>query len=147
MYLPNFNALMHYENNKIISRYYKDYPDAKMQAEDALNELMKFIWLCIKHKSEKKNNPNNESLNFSCIIHSEMCDIDNMWHTFLLFTKDYLEFCNKYLDGIFFHHDPIIDTNDHLLDENYEQELTLYLSYIYDNLGEDTLIKWFRQHL
>lgn len=134
---------MCYNNNKVISRYYQDYPIAKMQANEALTELMKFVWLCFKHKSEKNNNPHNESLNFSCLIHPEMVDIDNMWHTFLLFTKDYHAFCNEYLDGNFFHHEPIINTNNSLLDENYEQELTLYLSYIYDNLGEDTLIKWF----
>lgn len=74
-----------------------------------------------------------------------MCDIDNMWHTFLLFTKDYHEFCSNYLGGVFFHHEPIVDMNDNHLDERYEQELTLYLSYIYDNLGEDTLMRWFEQ--
>lgn len=73
-----------------------------------------------------------------------MSDMDNMWHTFLLFTKDYYEFCSNHLGGVFFHHEPIIN-NDNTLDENYEQELTLYLSYIYDNLGEDTLMKWFGQ--
>ncbi|MFC3909139.1 hypothetical protein ACFORL_08630 [Legionella dresdenensis] len=118
-----------------------------MQAEDALAELMKFVWLCFKHKFEINNNPDNKSLNFSCVMHSEMVDIDNMWHTFLLFTRDYHDFCNEYLNGNFFHHDPITDTNDSRFDENYEQELTLYLSYIYDSLGEDTLIKWFGQYL
>ncbi|CAM3030912.1 Uncharacterized conserved protein [Legionella steigerwaltii] len=143
MYLPDLNQLVHYKNDKIISRYDKDYPSATMQAEDALEELMKFIWLCMKQKSEKYSNPGNDFLNFSCVIHPEMVDIDNMWHTFLLFTKDYHAFCSEYLGGIFFHHEPIINENDHVSDENYEQELTLYLSYIYDNLGEDTLRKWF----
>lgn len=54
MYCPNLIELMHYKNNKIIYRYNKDYPNAKMHAEDALRELMKFIWLCLKHKSDKK---------------------------------------------------------------------------------------------
>ena len=143
MQTPNLNKLMNYQNEKIFSRYYLDYPYTELQAEEALKELMKFIWLSIKHRSEKMLRPNNNLLNFSCTIHSEMSDIDNMWHTFLLFTKDYHEFCNAYLDGVFFHHEPIISVDGMVLDENYEQELTLYLSYIYDNLGEDTLIKWF----
>ncbi|HHF7375673.1 glycine-rich domain-containing protein [Legionella bozemanae] len=145
MYCPNLNELIHYKNNKIISRYNKDYPHAIMHAEDALRELMKFIWLCLKHKSDKKNNPENELLNFTCTIHPEMRDIDSMWHTFLLFTRDYHEFCSNYLGGLFFHHEPIVDMNDNHLDECYEHELTLYLSYIYDNLGENTLMKWFGQ--
>ncbi|KTC76040.1 hypothetical protein Lbir_0109 [Legionella birminghamensis] len=143
MYLPDLNDLKCYKNARIISRYNTDYPDAKMQAEEALSELMKFIWLCMKHKSDKKANPNNDSLNFSCLIHSEMAEIDNMWHTFLLFTKDYQHFCQTYLGGIFFHHEPVADTENNTPNDDYEQELTRYLSYIYDNLGEETVLKWF----
>lgn len=143
----DLSKLMSYKNNKIISRYNKDYPDANMQAEEALKELMKFIWLCQKHKVEKSRRPNDSSLHFSCAIHSEMRDIDNMWHTFLLFTRDYHDFCNYYLEGVFFHHEPIINSDEQVSDKHYEEEFTLYLSYIYDNLGEDTLIKWFHyQH-
>lgn len=124
----------------IIFRFQQDYPNAHMQAEEALSELMKFIWLCHKHRADKKRRPKDKSLHFSCVLHSEMADIDNMWHTFLLFTKDYYQFCNDYLDGVFFHHEPILNT---VSDEKYEHELTLYLSYIYDHLGEETLLKWF----
>lgn len=135
---------MHYKNSHIISRYNKDYPHAAMQAEDALSELMKFIWLCLKHKAEKQLNPSDESLYFSCVIHPEMDDLDKMWHTFLLYTKDYHAFCRDYLGGIFFHHEPLDNSDDDELDE---QELTLYLSYIYDNLGENTLITWFSKRM
>ncbi|WP_115707220.1 hypothetical protein [Legionella sainthelensi] len=145
MNLPNLNKLMRYKNDKIISRYSKDYPNAKMHAEEALKELMKFVWLCHKYRVDKKTHANDNSLNFSCVIHSEMSDIDNMWHTFLLFTRDYHDFCNHYLDGVFFHHEPLIDSNKNVFDKNDEEELTLYLSYIYDNLGESTLIKWFNE--
>jgi hypothetical protein len=65
-----------------------------------------------------------------------------MWHTFLLFTKDYLNFCNNYLDGEFFHHVPLSEPIEDLDINNYELELSRYLSYIYDRLGEETLIKW-----
>lgn len=139
----DLNKLINYRNNKIISRYAKDFPAARMKAEEALKEFMKFVWLCYKHKAEKKLRSNDSSLNFSCLIHSEMRDIDNMWHTFLLFTKDYQDFCKHFLDGVFFHHEPVISADDNMLDENYEHELTLYLSFIYDHLGEDTLLKWF----
>ncbi|MCE3045925.1 hypothetical protein [Legionella sp. 16cNR16C] len=144
MRMPELNVLINYKNNKIISRYTRDYPEAVLQAEDALKELMKYIWLCLKHKAEKQMNPNNDLLNFSCVIHSEMSDIDNMWHTFLLFTKDYQHFCNEYLNGDFFHHEPII-AEENISSDNYERELSDYLSYIYDNLGEETLLKWFKQ--
>ncbi len=142
MNVPNLHNLMSYTNSKLIFRYNKDYPQAKLSAEEALNELMKFIWLCRLHHQDKQIHPQNEALNFSCVIHEEMINIDQMWHSFLLYTRDYQQFCSNYLQGYFFHHDPMEETKE-LSNEFYEQELELYLSYIHDNLGEDTLTKWF----
>ncbi|MFA6065649.1 MAG: hypothetical protein WC707_00525 [Candidatus Babeliaceae bacterium] len=34
--------------------------------------------------------------------------VDNLWHTFILFTHEYAEFCNKYF-GHFIHHMPKTD--------------------------------------
>lgn len=137
----NLYEILNYKNNKVISRYQIDFPGSKLKPEEAFIELMKYILLCHIHAKDKASSPENESLQFSCVMHSEMSDIDNMWHTFLLFTKDYQEFCQNYL-GSFFHHEPLSDENS-LLNDNYEMELVRYLSYISDKFGEETLIKWF----
>lgn len=144
MFCPDLSELILYKNSKIIYRYDQDYPKAAIRGEEALTELMKYIWLCSKHKVDKWSNPENAQLHFLCAIHPEMKDIDNMWHTFLIFTQEYHRFCDNYLGGIFFHHEPLVD-QENTSNENYEDELTLYLSYIYDNLGEATLLKWFGQ--
>ncbi|MBL7481529.1 hypothetical protein IZU94_16325 [Legionella sp. 27fs60] len=140
--IPDLNNLLNYKNDRLIARYNRDFPQSKMDADDALTELMKFIWLCHKHQSDRTDYPHQSSYNFNCVIHAEMDDIDNMWHTFLLFTRDYHRFCQDYLDGSFFHHEPM-DNQDDVILEDYELELSRYLSYIYDHLGESTLIKWF----
>lgn len=139
----DLHNLLKYKNEKVISRYQSEYPNSMMSGEDALVELLKYIWLCHKHSLDKKLYPKNNNLNFNCVIHMEMGDIDNMWHTFLLFTRDYQEFCNGYLNGVFFHHDPLPVGNNSLSNKSYEKELSKYLSYICENLGEDTLLKWF----
>lgn len=139
----NLQNLLKYKNEKVISRYQIEYPHSIMSGEEALVELLKYIWLCHKHSLDKKLYPKNNSLNFDCVIHIEMEDIDNMWHTFLLFTRDYHEFCNTYLNGVFFHHDPISAGENNISKKTYEKELNNYLSYICENLGENTLIKWF----
>jgi len=141
---PDLKDLLDYRNHKIITRYNMDYPTAAMQAEEALHELMKFIWLCHKHKADKLLYPDDKNLDFSCVIHAEMADIDKMWHTFLLFTRDYHEFCDTCLNGNFFHHDPLIGENTPVSEEDYALELTRYLTYIHDHLGSETLIKWFQ---
>lgn len=137
----NVYKILDYKNQKVISRYQIDFPSSKLQPEEAFSELMKYIFLCHIHLDDKESNPENESLQFSCVMHTEMSDIDNMWHTFLLFTKDYQEFCQNYL-GNFFHHEPLSEANS-LLPDNYEMELVRYLSYINNKFGEATLIKWF----
>ena len=102
------------------------------------------MWLCLKHYTDRTNNPDDKSLWFACTIHPEMEAIDDMWHTFLLFTEDYQKFCQYYLDGNFFHHVPLSDTEQKISKRKYQMELSRYLSYIYDHLGEETLMVWFK---
>ena len=141
----NTKEVFNYTNQHVLNRYKKDYPHNRLSAEDALAELTKYFWLCYQHRQAKKNNPDDLSLNFVCAMHEDMMEIDDMWHTFLLFTHDYHEFCQHYF-GEYLHHVPTTEKNKPTVAE-YERELTCYFSYIYDNLGEATLKKWFAKTL
>ena len=133
--LPELKTLLAYKNEAVVQRYTKEFPHASLSAEVAFEELMKFMWLSLKAQADRKN--------FTCAMHEEMFDIDNMWHCFVLFTRDYQYFCETYL-GKFFHHNPLTEDEKELSDEEYENELTEYLNYIHDNLGENTLKTWFQ---
>ncbi|MFC3909298.1 hypothetical protein ACFORL_09470 [Legionella dresdenensis] len=138
------DELLTYSNTKVTNRYTQDYPNNTLSPESALAELLKFFWLSEKHKNEQFNVPDNPALNFVCSIHPEMKEIDDLWHTFLLFTQDYMDFCDQYFKH-YIHHVPL-DKEKNLAamdEESYITELQNYLSYIYDNLGEDTVVKWF----
>lgn len=137
--------LLQYKNDHVMARYQSDYPGAQLRPEEAFAEWLKFVWLCHDHANALNQRPNDESLKFDCVIHVEMIDIDNMWHTFLLFTLDYHDFCTRYLNGQFFHHLPLTAKAEAISAEKYKSDLSNYLSYIYDRLGEATLIKWFGQ--
>ena len=104
------------------THYKSDHPDNRLDAEETLEELMKFFWLTQKHKIDKELFPENEELNFICGIHSEMKEIDDMWHIFLLFTKDYMTFSKKYL-GEFFHHSPT-DENARVTIDDFELDFS-----------------------
>jgi len=139
--LPGLPALYEYKNIHVLERYAKDYPDNVLTPEKAFKELMNFFWLSLKHEADKLNYPQNNELDFICGIHSEMKEVDDMWHTFLLFTKDYISFCKTYL-GRYFHHSP--NTGKEQLTENeFRLDFTRFLSYVYDNLGEESLKTWF----
>ncbi len=141
--LPELNDILAYKNADILARFEIDYPQAKLSAQDAFEELKKYIWLCLKHRADKLNEPENALLNFSCVMHHEMVEIDYMWHTFILFTQEYHDFCNNILKSGYFHHQPNVNMQAPAPSEDYAEELERYLSYIYDNLGEETLTKWF----
>jgi hypothetical protein len=70
-----------------------------------------------------------------------MNEIDDMWHTFLLFTKDYMSFCKDYFDE-YIHHIPNTE-EESMKEDQFKDNLTRYLSFIYDTLGEETVINWF----
>lgn len=139
----SLQELLKYKNSHLVKRYKQDYPHNQLSAEEALIELLKYFWLCEKHAQGKNNFPTDESFNFTCAMHFEMKEIDDMWHTFLLFTQDYFAFCDKYF-GKFLHHVPNVDKGSQDI-KREEIELTRYLSYIYDHLGEETLKKWFAE--
>ena len=130
-----------YRNTYVIERYKKDFPDNTMAAEETFEELIKYLWLTQKHKEDQRNFPENEELNFRCSMHSEMKEIDDMWHTFLLHTKQYMLFCEKYFGG-FIHHAPAT-LDDKFTADEFKTDFSRYLSYIWDNLGEEVITKWF----
>ncbi len=146
---PELSILLTYTNPHILKRYEKDYPNNQLKAEEALQELLKFFWLSQQHKLEQKiahdNNKAFTVLNFQAAIHEEMKEIDDMWHTFLLFTQEYMDFCEHYF-GHFIHHSPTTDESETPSPEQYEKDLENYLSYIYDRLGEETVRKWFNEY-
>lgn len=141
MVVESLSELLKYQNENIIRRYEKDYFNNKFKGKEAFEELIKLFWIIQKHKEAKFLNPEKEELNFVCAMYPEMSEIDNMWHTFLLFTKDYMFFCEKYFQE-YIHHIPNT-LDDEQTDEQFEADFTNYLSFIYDNLGEETVIKWF----
>ena len=135
--------LLQYKNIHVLNRYSIDFPDNKMIPEEAFEELVKFFWLSLKHQEEKLCFPKDNELDFIFGMHSEMKEIDDMWHTFLLFTKDYISFCQQYLGG-FFHHSPNTEKEEEqMTPDDFELDFSRFLSYVYDNLGEKTLVKWF----
>lgn len=145
MPLPQLETILAYNQSDVIERYRRDFPKNSLKAEEAFEEMLKYLWLTQKHRADTEKNPNNLDLKFSCDMHKEMSEIDDMWHTFLLFTKEYTDFCHNYFN-CYIHHYPNTHPRD-LNDEEFWKELNLYLSYIYDNLGETTLRKWFSQYM
>jgi hypothetical protein len=144
--IPTIQKVLQYKNPYVIQRYQRDFPDKQHLAEELFTELLKYLWLgrklqYEKEQYEKERKPVNSALDFDFSMHKEMLDIDHMWHTFILFTKEYTDFCQQYFCK-YIHHAPNVSTTPPAIAE-FEADFTKFLSYVYDNLGEDTLRKWF----
>jgi hypothetical protein len=109
------------------------------EAEDIFRETQKFLFIC-----QLKG----------VFIPDDLLMIDEMWHNFILFTKEYHFFCNRFF-GRYFHHLPASKTEKleqqkkNELDpekakDEYLQKLAHVIRMTIDHLGEETAIKWFR---
>ncbi|USN51087.1 MAG: hypothetical protein H6731_01365 [Myxococcales bacterium] len=146
MVLVSINKILQYKNPLVIQRFKQAFPDKAHRAEELWINMLKYLWLCKKHEQDVELNPHLSHLQFSCVMHQEMRDMDEMWHAFILITKDYADFCHNYF-GEFLHHVPNIREEIVQSEEEFERELHLYLSYVYDQLGEETLKLWFSEYL
>lgn len=63
--------------------------------------------------------------------------VDNLWHTFILFTKEYEQFCNSFA-GKFIHHAPLTDEDKKFRDpvqvhQEFESFIKLYEKTFHEN--------------
>ncbi len=81
--------ILSYRHERLLQRYAADNSTTMEAAEQTFVGFKQFMVVCAVKPGPK--------------ITSE--PIDRMWHSFLLFTKDYKEFCDNYL-GRFINHEP-----------------------------------------
>jgi len=90
----NIQKAMDFPFAHIIKRYQKDYGVSLETALEHEQELKRFLIIAAENHPE--------------IFGMFSPEVDNLWHTFLLFTKEYHAFCNDIL-GKFIHHVPKIE--------------------------------------
>lgn len=139
-------------SDEVIHRFVDDFRAKGVtlsQAEEVFRETKRWLWLCAYRKEQFEQG----KISFSQIpLASEALVIDLMWHTFLLFTKDYSDFCQRNF-GFFIHHYPMsreqkrIAAQEQLKDPlafraKRMAELRPVYEYIHDVLGRETLVRW-----
>jgi hypothetical protein len=134
-------ALLQYKNENVISRFTDLYDVPEHEAEDIFTETKKFLYI---------------SRQPGVFIPDELLIVDEMWHNFILFTSTYHEFCAHYFGG-FLHHLPASKAEkiqlqlqlaaDTVTARNaFKEKLTTFMSITYDQLGRETVMKWFQEY-
>ena len=128
--------VLSYQNEDVLHRFRKLYDVTPAEAEELFTEVKKWLWL------------NNLPRAVSIPVTSPMHMMDEMWHNFILLTRDYEHFCREYL-GRFLHHGPTRkqDMDKHRQDpagaqRAFDKSLRAAMAFTFDNLGEETLWKW-----
>src|SRR5262245_45172810 len=120
-----------YRHPGVIRRYAKEHGASLEQAEEVFVEMLKWLYLCA-HSS------------VPCTMTPDIEKLDWMWHSFVLFTRDYAAFCDRYF-GFFLHHVPTENEDEEegpLDEEAAKAQLEQQYALVYDVLGEQTLITW-----
>jgi len=137
------NEILKYKNDKVIRRFLDIYDVDLKEAEDIFKEMLKYLYLSSYTENQRKEDSTLPSLG----ITFQMLVIDEMWHAFILNTRDYQDFCETYLSQ-FIHHPPAAygRNRDTLNEEKEKEAFSQTAGYIYDVLGADTAQKWFSKY-
>jgi hypothetical protein len=145
--LRGLEEVLRYKNDEVVHRFSSDHGIAKADAEEIFLETKRWLWLCA---SEMASAP--DGIGERIPLLSEARVLDLMWHTFVIFTRDYAAFCQEYF-GFFVHHHPRTRVEKEAWDRRVakdsagaiaERRAMLRQAYVMvcDRLGKDTLKKW-----
>lgn len=144
--LCTLQEIKNYKNPPVVRRFQKEHPEKADRAEQIFTDLMLFFWGTKKHNQQQKGDPNCENLQFFFIMDEDMREIDQMWHVFLLYTRDYFDFCQKHF-GEFLHHQPDLVPKFEKQGFEFELNLERFLNYNYEVFGEEVIRRWFSASL
>ncbi|NRB11452.1 MAG: hypothetical protein HRU35_07595 [Rickettsiaceae bacterium] len=130
--------ILSYENSDIVEAFCKSFDVELIEAKDIFSQMLKWFVFCTDKETSEYRNIDDATL-----------IIDEMWHTFILFTGDYTKFCKQYV-GYYLHHKP--STNADLKQQRKRtiEEITTkkkaQYELVYDILGQDTFVKWYDEY-
>jgi hypothetical protein len=131
---------LRYDNPDVIRRFRRSFAVTQDEAEDIFEETKSWLWFAAHAQHGE------------AFINESMWVIDEMWHTFILFTVEYAAYCERHF-GRFLHHGPITgedhpETPQMPLEgvENARsaqaERLRAQFLEIERLLGMETLLKW-----
>ena len=149
MKTPTLEEVLQYSNRDVVYRFKKTYGITWEASEDIFEQVKKFLWLA--HHRRLAGLDAGLSIDIPIVV------IDEMWHNFVLFTKEYTAFCKDFF-GYYVHHAPTTEAEEtghrgHLqslspLDRvnARKDRMRGQYEYIYDHLGKETFTKWYLEY-
>jgi hypothetical protein len=146
------DEVLSYRNDRVIESFTRKFDVSTEEAEKIFVEVLRWLWYIASTKPTKAN-PEAHGMDEHIFI------IDEMWHTFILVTRDYAEFCEQ-MFGRFIHHDPgsagaeaygadysidlDADSEEQIIARTVLRKRAKYTD-IYHRLGEDVFVRWYQE--
>lgn len=138
----DLDEALDYQNPSIIRDFRRCYAINAKEAALLFEDVKRWLWLCAKVHSVGSKNLNAE-------IGPSLRLLDEMWHTFILHTTAYRDYCHSKF-GFFIDHQPEpsprrqrVRATTHEELARTEQKLRLQYEFIYDHLGKEVLERWY----
>lgn len=148
MAIAALQEVTQYKNEAVVLRFMETWDVPRADADDLFEQMNKWLWL----HATSATMPDAPQL----AISPSTKLVDEMWHTFILFTHDYVSYCERYF-GRYLHHDPTPQSEYIATIEAYERDPQAYMQsledsfarqyeLVYELLGEATLVKWYSEY-
>ena len=98
---------LEYQNDDIVYRFTTVWDVNFVEAQDLFLETKKWLWLCAQPEKQKLT------------IATPLLIIDEMWHNFVLFSREYMKYCHDCF-GRYIHHAPTPHRNKEEYKKQYE---------------------------
>lgn len=117
------SILKHYKNQKVVAYFCHHHPELTLDDGQLLFEdLLSWLWLNTLRKKQGKNT----------YLFGPLLILDELWHAFILHTRDYMDFTMNYF-GEYIHHEVEPIGFEHVIEED---ELTDLLQDCFQYLDQ-----------
>ena len=139
---PNLRKALAYQNDEVVHKFVSNWDVTVDEARELFAETLRMLWMV--NKCRARGRPFK--------IEPALFILDQMWHTFALFTPEYRAYC-RMAYGRFLDHKPttradraagreLADRDPAAFEELRLEEATYRWQMVIDTFGEQTLLKW-----
>jgi hypothetical protein len=151
MRIPRLSRVLSYKNPEIIARFRKDFGLPKKISETIFEDMLRYLWVATKADLLIKRDPEAaKEVPRSIDMREQYVIVDEMWHTFILYSQAYAMFCKKYF-GYYIYHSPTPTLRTRTRKRRVKpgevrRENDRLVEFVWNELGKDVAVRWFQDY-
>jgi hypothetical protein len=146
--LCSLEQALAYRNDQILYKFQERWSVSFEEALELFEETKKWLWLQVAARLRPGSPP--------LAMTVALAMVDEMLHTFILFTREYIQYCEDNY-GAYLHHTPMTKREKDAQLARFRSDpegvlaadaqfLSDMYSFTYELLGEETVLKWYSEY-